>query len=208
MIKCYKQIIEKDYSIYIIDSHVKHGLDISCIDQKDLSEIYKYKRDHDRYKRMLSRCFLFQILKENGYKNKTLDFIYNDFKRPSILASKFKFSFSYSDQYILLAVSKSVKDLGADIENIQNDSIDINVLYKEIMSIEEIKYFEILIDNIEKQRFFYDVWTIKESYVKALEKGLFIEVKSLNIFELQEKEYIKKYDLDTDYKIAITIIYA
>lgn len=208
MIKCHKQIIEKDYSIYIIDSRIKHDLDLSCISEKDLSEIYKYKRDHDRYKRMLSRCFLFQVLKENGYKNETLDFIYNDFKKPFLLENKLKFSFSYSDKYILVAVSKSVKELGADIENIQNDSIDINLLYKEIMSIEEIKYYESLIGSIDKQRFFYDVWTIKESYVKALGKGLFIDVKSLNIFDLQNKEDIKKYDLEKDYKIATTIIHA
>ncbi|MFC4891954.1 4'-phosphopantetheinyl transferase family protein [Pseudofrancisella aestuarii] len=146
-------------------------------------------------------------MKKNGYEKRFLNFDYNDFKRPFLLDNKFKFSFSYSDKYILVAISNSVKELGADIENTQNN-IDINLLYREVMSIEEIKYFESLIGNVNKQKFFYDVWTIKESYVKALGEGLFIDVKSLDIFDLQKKECIKKYDLDTDYKIAITIIHA
>ncbi|WP_159240193.1 4'-phosphopantetheinyl transferase family protein [Pseudofrancisella aestuarii] len=186
---------------------MKYDLDLSCINQKELSEIYKYKQYYDRYKRILSRCFLYKFLKKNGYEKRFLNFDYNDFKRPFLLDNKFKFSFSYSDKYILVAISNSVKELGADIENTQNN-IDINLLYREVMSIEEIKYFESLIGNVNKQKFFYDVWTIKESYVKALGEGLFIDVKSLDIFDLQKKECIKKYDLDTDYKIAITIIHA
>ncbi len=70
--------------------------------------------------------------------------------------------------------------------------------------------------NPEKwQLFFFDLWTLKESYIKAVGKGISIPLKSFTINFLKKGEIavklgnkltnwtLKQYDLDPNYKMSV-----
>ena len=69
----------------------------------------------------------------------------------------------------------------------------------------------------EKLPFFYELWTVKESFIKTVGKGLSIPLNSFSVnFEerkidfleySKENYYFKQYNIDDNYKMAVSGMY-
>ncbi|MBU3188240.1 4'-phosphopantetheinyl transferase superfamily protein [Clostridium bowmanii] len=177
---------------------------------KDLKFRFKYKEDLLRtcVGKMLTRTKMCSIL---GISNKNLKFFTNTYGKPYIISNKgIYFNISHSGDWVVGVVSS--EEIGIDIEmnlDVQPDIVDTCFTKNEKVYV----YFEN--KNGSSSRF-YEIWTLKESFVKALGKGLSIPLDNFEISKDKlEKElwfnsdysnnvyYFKTYKFKNEYTISI-----
>ena len=122
----------------------------------------------------------------------------------------FNFNISHSGDFVVCAIDD--KPIGIDIEKIKN--IEYKEIVKSFFSVNEFNYITKEQLNIQLSKF-YEIWTLKESYIKCCGKGLSIPLKSFSIdidryqnikviINNEYKEYtFKKFDIEEGYKIAV-----
>ncbi|MFW0740029.1 4'-phosphopantetheinyl transferase family protein [Flavobacterium sp. T12S277] len=176
-------IIDSNTEIYLInikDNNVGY-IDKSIIPASQIEEISEYKFKIDSDKRLLARVFLFEYLKiKYNIKNFELDI--NEYNKPFLkVAPSINFSFSYSKNYMLIGISKE-KKIGVDIEYI-NPKFNINEIAQEIMCKSELDWFNYFKDTSLKRIYFFQLFSAKESIIKAFGIGLFYNVKKINTLD-------------------------
>ncbi|MEA1893030.1 MAG: 4'-phosphopantetheinyl transferase superfamily protein [Campylobacterota bacterium] len=166
-----------DVEIIDIDENTK--VFIFSVDKNiamaNLSMVPKYREDIDKTKRLLARVFLFEHCKKH-YGLEDFSFEYTDKGRPKFKNSEIDFSISYSKDIIGVAISTKPK-IGLDIEFLEPLMVSDRVAL-EFMSSDEFLTFSKLI-NDDKKRYFYEVWTSKESFLKAKGDGLYTNPKGV-----------------------------
>lgn len=149
------------------------------------------------------------ICSELGIKNKDIVFDKNEYGKPFLENNhSFYFNISHAGDWVVCATHSS--PVGIDIEQIQPISFDIA---KRFFS--EKEYIDLMnIDDSQRLSYFYELWTLKESYVKAAGKGLFIPLSSFSIrlnnnyigIETENKFsdcFFKQYSIDSNHKLAV-----
>jgi len=197
-------IYKRDREIYM--STYYKLLNYVC-KQKRIS-IEKIRNWDDRQESLLSNIFLRSIIcNELKIKNNLINFKKNKYNKPYLKDYKnFHFNISHSGKYIVCATNNT--PIGIDIEQIK--PIDLAVA-KYFFTKEE--YNDILRNkSFERLQYFYSVWTLKESYIKAIGKGVSIPLSNFTIKILQDKiksyktdpnYYFKQYEIDKNYKMSI-----
>jgi 4'-phosphopantetheinyl transferase len=140
-------------------------------------EIAKYKRFHfekDRHSYLISHALVRKVL--SSYCNVKPDewgFTNNQHGKPDvspeIKCPALKFNLSHTDGMSVCVVSLE-SDCGVDVENIQRESRAREVAER-MFSPAEVATMQSCGDD-EIQSMFFDYWTLRESYVKALGTGL------------------------------------
>lgn len=141
----------------------------------------------------------------------TIIFNVNGYGKPCVVnVSDIYFNVSHSGKWVSCIVSD--KQCGIDVEKIAN--IDMGIAERffaksEYNSIKERK------DVVQRQKFF-EYWTIKESYIKFVGKGLSIPLNSFEVYEEANRYMIKPYreitcnveviDFNLEYKMAISYL--
>jgi 4'-phosphopantetheinyl transferase len=158
----------------------------------------------------LSRSLITEIIHEKLHIDRKNIIICHDLYGKPFLKNyeKFHFSISHSLEWTVCAIG--TKPIGIDIQLIKPISINIA---KRFFSDEE--YLDIIsMDNSERVDYFYDLWTLKESLIKAIGMGLSIPLNSFTIkakgsgielknIHLPVSYYFKQYNIDERYKMAI-----
>ncbi|AIY10775.1 4'-phosphopantetheinyl transferase family protein [Paenibacillus polymyxa] len=144
--------------------------------------------------------------------NASLQFTYNAFGKPSLLnAPAFHFNVSHSGKWVVCAIDDH--PLGIDIEQLRPIDFEVGRV-----CFSDAEYDALMQEDAESRLdYFYDLWTLKESFVKAEGQGLTLPLKSFS-FELEARPSIgfttegftteychfKQYnELDPDYKMAV-----
>ncbi|MDN4083990.1 4'-phosphopantetheinyl transferase family protein [Paenibacillus polymyxa] len=143
--------------------------------------------------------------------NASLQFTYNAFGKPSLLnAPAFHFNVSHSGKWVVCAIDDH--PLGIDIEQLRPIDFEVGRV-----CFSDTEYDALMQQDAESRlAYFYDLWTLKESFVKAEGQGLTLPLKSFS-FELEARPSIgfttegftteychfKQYELDPDYKMAV-----
>ena len=105
----------------------------------------------------------------------------NSFGKPGIangIANPVRFNLSHSGDYIVMAVTSDAK-VGVDIEQIKLNARRLNIADNFFSEPEKIWIFEAT-DEAKIMRF-YQLWTLKEAFMKALGVGLAIPLDSFAI---------------------------
>jgi 4'-phosphopantetheinyl transferase len=104
-----------------------------------------------------------------------LKFDYNEYGKPCILEPKdIHFNISHSGDWVVCAIDN--KPIGIDVETIK--PIDLNIA-RRFFTVEEYNHL-MKKDEYNRIRYFYMLWTLKESYIKAIGKGLKIPLNSFS----------------------------
>lgn len=171
--------------------------------------INKFLHEGDKnrclYADILLRYLLCNML---NVKNEDVHFNIDKYGKPVLVDfSDVFFNISHSGKYVMCGISS--KDIGVDIEKI-ND-IDISIA-KRFFTEEEYKYIENK-PFFEQGQAFFDLWTLKECYIKYKGKGLSIPLDSFSfnfsngtiIFKsLDEiKPYFYRNCIDDTYILAV-----
>lgn len=117
---------------------------------------------------------------------KDYQIIYNEYGKPYIKENKFYFNKSHAKNLCALIIDD--KECGIDIEQIRKYN---EKMANKILSNEEIKYIN---SKNKKDYFFTLIWTLKESYLKALGTGINVPLKNIsfvknNKIRFKQNEY-------------------
>ncbi|GAC43904.1 phosphopantetheinyl transferase [Paenibacillus popilliae ATCC 14706] len=178
-------------------------------------KINRFHHQADAYRSLLAEVLVRKIIGERtGLANSQIRFHYNSFGKPE-LASELHlfFNISHSGEWIACAVHN--REVGIDVE--QMKPIDLSVA-RRFFSAEECERME----NEPPEgrlRLFYDLWTLKESYVKLRGQGLSIPLDSFSVHKSDQGEcylrspanlasrfFFKQYHLADPYCLSICAV--
>jgi 4'-phosphopantetheinyl transferase len=148
-------------------------------------EMQRYHRFHfqkHRHQYLLSRALVREVLSRyQVLPAKDLQFICNKYGKPQLYGpgyySSLHFNISHTDGLIVLAVSCR-NEVGVDVE-ILSRKTKVVELAERYFSAQECKELK----DLEKEHItdrFFDLWTLKESYIKACGMGLSIPLKDFS----------------------------
>ncbi len=109
-------------------------------------------------------------------------YFFNVNGKPMLESGKFGFSISYTDNYVYIAI---VRDDVVGIDAEQVNSIDINVSEEFMSKRELIKLKEVQ----NKYKYFYKIWTLKESYLKLIGKGIDDTITNIELVEDEDGRF-------------------
>lgn len=152
---------------------------------KLLNEVKEYRKDkiaklslkESKYLSLAVELLIKKACEDFGIDYFNEEIVLNEHGKPSFKNFSYHFNTAHSGKYAFCVISE-VK-CGCDIENIKE--------YKErvaerFFTPKEREYLEL---SNEKEDLFYRLWTLKESYLKCIGKGLSVP---LNSFELIAKD--------------------
>nr|WP_193648175.1 4'-phosphopantetheinyl transferase superfamily protein [Bacillus cereus] len=154
---------------------------------------------------LLIRSLICQKYKIN---NGEIRFIYNEYGKPFVENfSDFHFNISHSGEWVVCATANS--NVGIDIEKVSD--IEALKLANEFFSEEE--FYDLSNMNSDEQiNYFFDLWTLKESYIKTIGKGLYIPLISFSIKKesqtlisyknIPQNFHFRQYNIEPNYKVS------
>lgn len=151
-------------------------------------KILKFKNTEDKKRSMLSELLMRKTAGNFcGLAPNQIKICYNPYGKPYIANLRhFKFNISHSGNYVAIATSKY--KIGVDIERIQD--IDLTIAQR-CFTLSEYAY---ICSCKSPQNAFYQMWTLKESYIKAIGKGLHLPLNAFEISIDNKIAYLKTYN--------------
>ncbi len=166
-----------------------------------LSEERRNKIEKNIYPVSQQQCILGESLlryilwKHYGMRSNEISFTYNEYGKPALINPKeVYFNISHSGDWIVCGISNT--PIGVDVEKGVNETMSIA---KRFFTKEEYIYINSQL-RCNQHDAFCKIWTLKESYIKCVGKGLSIPLDSFR-FEFSDNE-IRMYKnniLDTNY---------
>lgn len=199
-------------------------IDARILSSDEILRANEYKFEIHKNRFMVRRCVLRQIL--SFYFNKSpqdLTFSYSEYGKPyiSVDSLPLQFSLSHSDEMTVLGLTK-FSPIGLDVEYIKPLK-EMQLLAEQFFSKAEFCKF-ISLPEKDKLGAFYNIWTRKEAFVKAVGKGLsyplhkfsvsFCENETPIVIDIDNTEIeaiewiIRSFDLEANgksYKIACLV---
>lgn len=183
---------------------------MACVDQEKQARIQRFYQIEDRQRALIGDILIRYLLcNKLLLANKELIFAKTEFGKPFLVNdNKIHFNISHSGDWVLGAVH--YLPVGVDIEKIQ--PIDYQIAARFFSKSE---YHNLMNkEGRDKLEYFYEIWTLKESYIKAVGKGLSIPLESFSINTNEgvinvetgqgpKGYYFNRYNLDERYKVAV-----
>lgn len=205
------------FMIDVVAVNIKNKMNIglfnhclSYVSREKQERIKKFRKAEDAQRALIGDILSRRIISDSlCIKNNDIIFEQNEYGKPFLKHIKdFHFNTSHAGEWIICATHNL--PLGVDVEHIQPIEFDIA---KQFFSEEE--YIDLMNrDSLHRLSYFYELWTLKESYIKAEGKGLSILLNSFS-FRINSNEIVfksknesknycfKQYDIDSNYKLAV-----
>jgi 4'-phosphopantetheinyl transferase len=203
----------KLYAVKILDIS-KEKLDNTCsvFDLEKKRKIEKFVHKKDKIRTLIGEILIRTIICEDlSISNRNITFKKNKYGKPYLIGyHNFQFNISHSEDYVVCAIDN--KPIGIDIEKIK--PIEYKEIAQSFFSMSEFGYIvkEDLNNQVKK---FYEMWTLKESYIKCTGQGLSIPLNSFSIVFNQyetikviiDNDYTEhvfnRFDIASGYKMAV-----
>ncbi|WP_123924182.1 4'-phosphopantetheinyl transferase family protein [Vibrio crassostreae] len=153
----------------------------------EIAKVERYRVPSSQVQALYVRNYLRKVL--SSYSDlipEAWRFEYGEKGKPSLVAEQqiktgLNFNISHSKEHLLIAVCQRVGkpvQLGVDIEHARS-STNIDSIMKHYFSDKELAGLLELSKEKQRERFF-DLWALKESYIKGTGKGLATSLKSFS----------------------------
>lgn len=177
------------------------------------NRVRKFMKVDDAYRSLIGNLMVRIILKERyGSSVGELEVGINAYGKPFLCGfPSFHYNISHSGEYVVCAVHE--EEVGVDIEKVGPFDLQLAMgLFT------EEEYRDLLNAKEDGIHAFYDIWTLKESYIKAIGKGLSIPLNSFNVKKhnhdcIQLTDVLigkpitdyscKQYTIDRDYSLSV-----
>ena len=177
-------------------------------DRRSMLDKFKFLGDRLRslFSELLVRTY---AIEKWGMVNHDICFVKNKYGKPAIFGfPQFHFNISHSGHWVVVVFDHL--PVGIDIEEIVQ--IDLAVADYCFSQKEKAQLYEQ--PETSNLSYFYKLWTLKESYMKAVGKGLSIPPQSFSLSFIGEKIrfqsntdkaywYFHQYVLDVGYELAV-----
>lgn len=149
----------------------------------------------------------YALVRKHGLPVRDLTMAINEFGKPFLLeCAEVHFNLAHSGNWAVCATSTS--EIGVDIEHAGAGAVDISHRFAP----DEHSYVSAAPAG-ERPRRLVQIWTLKESYVKYLGRGLTVPLDSFSVSaldrrprilrgQLDTRPYLKQVTHDSDYYIA------
>lgn len=216
---CYKRILRYGVSVmsevFAIKVESDSKLDnfedlLRCVSYEKQARIKKFRIYEDALRALLGDLLVrYAICSRLKISNAEVEFKLNDYGKPSLEGfPDFHFNISHSGQWVV-CVTDSLP-VGIDVETIRQIDMGIAKRFFSKDEFADINSKEIC-DRVD---YFFQLWTLKESYIKACGKGLSIPLDSFSIsmgesgigvkdINDNTKWFFKQYDMGAGYKMAV-----
>jgi 4'-phosphopantetheinyl transferase len=151
------------------------------------------------------------ITEDLGIRNDNISFGKNPYGKPYLKDyPNFNFNISHSGDFVVCAIDNN--PIGVDIEEIKY--MEYEDIAKNFFTTDEFDYIT-KNDSYSSLSRFYEIWTLKESFIKCCGRGLAMPLKSLSIgideyknirvfTDGKHKDYIfKSSNMEINYRISI-----
>ncbi|CAK2852648.1 4'-phosphopantetheinyl transferase [Vibrio crassostreae] len=153
----------------------------------EIAKVERYRVPSSQVQALYVRNYLRKVL--SSYSDlipEAWRFEYGEKGKPSLVAEQqiktgLNFNISHSKEHLLIAVCQRVGkpvQLGVDIEHARS-STNIDSIMKHYFSDKELADLLKLSKELQRERFF-DLWALKESYIKATGRGLATSLRSFS----------------------------
>jgi 4'-phosphopantetheinyl transferase len=140
---------------------------------------FKFESDRDIY--LVAHALVRRMLANvTGARPDALSFVAGEHGRPEIaapsVATPFRFNLSHTHGLVACAVTRA-SDIGVDVEYVERKVELLNVA-NHVFSAREVQSLAALSGEAQRERFF-ELWTLKEAYIKAIGTGLSAPLRSI-----------------------------
>jgi len=169
--------------------------------------LLRYRQDQERS--LIAGLLLRQAILDN-LGTQPVHFEFNPYGKPALAdRSDFHFNLSHAGDWIVCAIDQ--QPVGVDVEKME--AVDYASLAQVAFSPEEQNRLQDR-SGADQMNYFYDVWTMKESYCKAVGLGLSLAPEKLTVkvddqghwlIAPQERPLwlLRQYQLESGYKLAV-----
>jgi len=174
------------------------------------TRLKRFYREEDRLRGLFADLMIRDAISvKTGMKNHEMKFIQNEYGKPALKChGDIHYNISHSGVWVVGVIDDS--PVGIDVEQVQPIDLDIS---KNYFSPDE---HQDLMSKEDKFDYFFTLWSLKESYIKILGKGLSHPLNAFSMKFLESGEIImkvdgkriddvffKQYPLDKEYKMAV-----
>lgn len=153
-----------------------------------------FKFWEDRQRSLIGELIVRKFYQEKLGMEK-FDFEYNEHDKPSLKSfSEEHFNISHSGDFVVVAFSD--EQIGVDVEMIGKDRRGVAERFFTVREIQQMHACETTKDQIH---FFYKLWTLKESYMKAIGKGMTMSLSSFSFIFNNQVAVLDFTDSDPDW---------
>jgi 4'-phosphopantetheinyl transferase len=184
---------------------------LESVSPEKKERIGRFCRREDAQRSLLAELLIRHVLMNHlGLPNSALTFSRDERHKPYLEhAADLHFNLSHSGDWVACAIDRL--PVGVDVERIRERDIED---LRDVFSREErLRIGEL--GRADCWPYFYSLWTLKESYVKALGKGLLIPPGSLSVKFCDDGEivmfhegrpvprvFLRTYSLDVRHRMA------
>lgn len=156
---------------------------LSLITVEKRKRIEKYHSYIDAQRTLIGDILArYSICKCHNLKNADLNFCANEYGKPFLAnMPNIKYNISHAGHYVACVISEGLS-VGIDVEEIKPNDMKIA---KRFFAKDEADYLLNQPANLHT-KIFYQLWTMKESYIKMIGKGLSIPLDSFSVLKLAE----------------------
>ncbi len=173
-------------------------LDVACLSDEEVTAIDRFAFERDRRRYTATRNFVRHLLSKYATREPAeWRFVTNDYGKPSIhpdLSADIYFNISHTKSRVVCAVAL-FPDIGVDIE----DKIpkDFRKLANKFFSNGECDWLMNLQAEHDARAGFLSLWTLKEAFIKAVGKGMYIPLTSFCVLP-KDPDRAELTQLDTE----------
>lgn len=159
---------------------IKGDIGLLSTEERRRMQGFKFDRHRDKFLKRITWVKT-RLSQSTFIPPSDLQFEYGQWGKPFIPQVKdLDFSYSHSEDYVMLTIS-TVGEVGCDIEKI-DPRIEARTLCGQFFSPEEVRAM-LKYPQVEHMEIFFNLWTRKEAFIKAVGQGLSY---GLNAFSVQE----------------------
>ncbi|MDO3677728.1 4'-phosphopantetheinyl transferase family protein [Paenibacillus ehimensis] len=182
-----------------------------CVSEEKQAKAARLKQPADRCRTLVGEALARWLIGQRwGLRPSDIRYIYNAYGKPSLDGfPNIHFNVSHSGEWVVCAISE--QPVGVDIERQQYIDFSWSYHYfatEEAYDLQQRPF-------AERLSYFYDLWTLKESFIKQRGVGLSLPLDRFAVRVTSEgnpvllhspdlKEYwFKQYPVDGPYKLAV-----